>query len=240
MRIKPKWFAVIVYAGSTVVLSAVLFLLVTSITPYLLSAYGFTLLAATVLFGTVFYFLSDGKRSFREFPANAPYGYIAIQYLVIECALAAVMWILSEAMWLEIKYFVAAEIVLAVIFGVRFAVAFGAMKYVAGGEHARTADAARWRSLTLELQTLQKRAARGSPEEHALKRLTEAARFSDPLSRPETAVIDAQIEAAVSSIRHELECVNENKLSSQRLSEAATRTERLMEERSMCLRDVKR
>lgn len=240
MRMKPKWFATIVYGASVAVLSAVLFLMRVSSSPYFLLAYGFTLLAATTLFGVIFYYLSDEKRSFREFPANAPYGYIAIQYLIIECVLAAAMWFIGGATQLPVKYFIAAEVVLAVIFGVRFAVAFGAKSYVAGGEQARAQDAGRWRALTAELQALQKQAAPGSPEAQSLKRLAEAVRFSDPIGLPETDALDAQIADAVAAIRRELNRAPGGKAGGQELAKAVARSERLLEERGALLRSKKR
>jgi len=240
MRMKPKWFAAVVYGTSVVVLSAVLFSLIVSRSAYFLLAYGFTLLAATTLFGVIFYYLSDGKRSFREFPANAPYGYIAIQYLIIECVLAAAMWFIGGATQLPVKYFIAAEVVLAVIFGVRFAVAFGAKSYVAGGEQARAQDAGRWRALTAELQALQKQAAPGSPEAQSLKRLAEAVRFSDPIGLPETDALDAQIADAVAAIRRELNRAPGGKAGGQELAKAVARSERLLEERGALLRSKKR
>ena len=239
MRMKPKWFAAIVYVLSAAILSAVLFVLVPSPSEYFLAAYAFTLLAATVLFGMIFYYLSDGKRSFREFPANAPYGYIAIQYLIFECVVAAGMWLLGALAGLPIKYFYAAETVLAVIFGVRFAVAFGAKSYVAGGEEKRAADAGKWRALTAELQALSKLAYPNAPEAQALKRLAEAARFSDPIGLNETAALDQQIEEAASAIRGELNRAG-GKPAGPECGKAIARAERLLEERGALLRSKKR
>lgn len=240
MRMQPKWFATIVYLTTVAVLSALLFLLNVSRTSYFLLAYGFTLLAATTLFGVIFYYLSGGKRSFREFPANAPYGYIAIQYLIIECALAAAMWFIGGATNLPVKYFIAAEVVLAVIFGVRFALAFGAKRYTAGGEQARAQDAGRWRALTAELQALLRQAAPDSAEAQSLKRLAEAVRFSDPIGLPETDALDAQISDAVTAIRREMDRAPGGKAGGQELTKAVLRAQKLLDERGALLRSKKR
>ena len=93
MKIKAKWVAAIVYAASIVLLSVILFILVEE-NDYFWVTYWFTFAAATVVFAVIFYYLSDAKRTFKEFPANAPYAYVALQYLVAEVVLAAGMWLI--------------------------------------------------------------------------------------------------------------------------------------------------
>lgn len=240
MRIKAKWVAALVYAAAVVLLSGIAFALIKE-TDYFWVTYGFTLAAASVLFGVIFYYLSDADRTFKQFPANAPYAYVAIQYLIAEVVLAAALWLICAATGLKLKYFISAELVLALVFGIRLVLAFGAKKYVVEGEAANEERYQTWRSLAGDIQALQRQAeALSTATQAALRRLYEAARYSDPIGRAETAALDTQIRDAISALRYELGQPDAAQpAAAERIAQIAARAERLIEERNDRLKTAK-
>lgn len=241
MKIKAKWVAAIVYAVSAALLSVILFVLVEENDLFWIT-YWFTLAAATVVFAVIFYYLSDAKRTFKEFPANAPYAYVALQYLVAQAVLAAGMWLICSATGLKLKYFISAELVLALVFGIRLVLAFGTKKYVVESEKTADAKYQGWQSLTMELKALQTKAdslpqeAR-VPAAAALNRLFEALRYSDPVGSPEVAALEEQVRDAVGALRYELGQFDYDAAQSlKRVLRLAENAERLVAERGSRLK----
>ncbi len=239
MKIKAKWIAAIVYAVSVVLVSGILFSLIEE-NDYFWVTYAFTLVALSVVFAVIFYYLSDAKRTFKQFPANAPYAYVALQYLAAEAILAAAMWLICEATGLKLKYFVSAELVLALIFGIRLVLAFGSKKYVVDAEKSADVKYQGWQSLTTELKALQTRAdllPQGALASAAINHLYEAARYADPVGSPESAGLEVQIRDAVSALRYELGQLSaEDAQSIDRVLKVAQNTERLIAERDSALK----
>lgn len=239
MKIKAKWIAAIVYAVSVVLVSGILFSLIEE-NDYFWVTYVFTLIALSVVFAVIFYYLSDAKRTFKQFPANAPYAYVALQYLAAEAILAAAMWLICVATDLKLKYFVSAELVLALVFGIRLVLAFGSKKYVVDAEKTADVKYQGWQSLTTELKALQTRAdalPQGARAVAAINRLYEAARYADPVGSPESAALEAQIRDAVSALRYELGQVSaEDAQSIDRVLKVAQNAERLIAERDSALK----
>lgn len=208
MKIKAKWIAAIVYVVSITLISIILFSLIEE-NDYFWVTYWFSLAALTVLFSVLFYYLSDAKRTFKEFPANAPYAYVALQYLAAQAVLAAAMWVICSATGLKLKYFISAELVLALVFGIRLVLAFGSKRYVTEGERTADAKYQGWQALASEIGALRSKAeslpqGMRIPAAGALDRLHEAVRYADPVGTPEVASLEQQIHDALSALRYEL------------------------------------
>lgn len=208
MKIKAKWIAAIVFAVSILLISVIVFSLVEE-NDYFWVTYWFSLAALAVLFTVLFYYLSDAKRTFRQFPANAPYAYVALQYVAAQAVLAAGMWIICSITGLKLKYFVSAELVLALIFGIRLVLAFGSKRYVTEGERTADEKYQGWQALVSEIGTLQTRTeslpqGMRIPAADALSRLYEAARYADPVGTPEVAALEQQVRDALSALRFEM------------------------------------
>ncbi len=241
MKIKAKWIAAIVYAVSVALVSGILFSLIEE-NDYFWVTYFFTLVALSVVFAVIFYYLSDAKRTFKQFPANAPYAYVALQYLAAEAILAAAMWLICEATGLKLKYFISAELVLALYFGIRLVLAFGSKKYVVDAEKTADVKYQGWQSLTTQIKALQTKTdllpqeARASASA-AINRLYEAARYADPVGSSESAGLETQIHDAISALRYELGQVSaEDAQSADRVLKVAQNAERLIAERDSALK----
>ncbi|MEA5048571.1 MAG: hypothetical protein VB034_08200 [Eubacteriales bacterium] len=208
MKIKAKWIAAIVFAVSIILISIILFSLVEE-NDYFWVTYWFSLAALTVLFAVLFYYLSDAKRTFRQFPANAPYAYVALQYAAAQAILAAGMWVICSVTGLKLKYFVSAELLLMLVFGIRLVLAFGSKRYVTEGERTADEKYQGWQTLVSEAGALRTRAeslpqGMRIPVADALSRLYEAVRYADPAGTPEVADLEQQIRDTLSALRFEI------------------------------------
>lgn len=209
MKMSAKLAAVIVFVIAIVLLSVISFVLLEE-TDYFWVTYGFTLAAVSLLFGVILYYLSDKERSLKEFPANAPYAYMAIQYIVIEVVLAAAFGIIGGLMGLKIIYYICAELVLALIYGIRIVLAIGAKSAVIGLETKVAVKTQNWKLLASDVQAIQAKVGLLAPEIRTelsglLNRLLEAVRFSDPMSIESFSVLESQISQDVSAIGLEVE-----------------------------------
>jgi len=244
MKISAKWVAAIVYVVAVVIVSAVMFLLINE-TDYFWVTYFFTLAAATLLFALFFHFMGDKNRTFREFPANAPYAYIAIQYLVIEVMLAVVFCIFG-AFGLRIRFFISAELILALVYGIRLVVAIGAKKEVIGLESDAGVKSKNWQMVAVSVQAI-KTKAEGLKEDvrsgavKILNKLYEDIRYSDPISNGNVSIIETQIHGGIAAVENEIDRLlagQSNDLGG--LNAAAASVGRLLEERNSNLKANKR
>jgi len=208
MKNKAQWITTMVFFLVVVVVSLVAFWLLKE-TAYFWITYLFTLLAGSVLFVVLLYYLNDGKRTMREFPANAPYAYIALQYGAIEIGMAAVFCVIGIT-GLSTAYFICAEILLALVYGVRMVAAFGAKQAVLHPERAAKIKTANWQMVAADVQAMQGKAG-AMPSgirteiEKALQKLYDAVRYSDPMSEESVAVIERQIREKIASVGLKLE-----------------------------------
>lgn len=211
MKNKAQLLTTVVFGIALVVLSAIAFWLLNE-TAYFWVTYAFTLVAGGLLYGVLMYYLSDGKRTMREFPANAPYAYIAIQYAVIEIVLAAVFCLISGT-GLSVIYFICAELILALVYGIRIVIALGAKQAAMQPEHTAKIKTKSWQMVAADVQSIQQRTGMiSSPElragiEKALQRLCDAVRYSDPMSDDSVAVLEGQIREGISAVGSELDRV---------------------------------
>lgn len=237
MKITAKLIATIVFVITVVLLSVIAFLLLEE-TDYFWVTYAFTLAAALLFFTVIFYYLSDKNRTIREFPANAPYAYIAIQYIVIEVILAAAFCLIGGLIGLDIIYYVCAELVLALVFGIRMVLAFGAKTAVMGVEYSARANTQSWQMIAADIQATQAK-SEALPVEirtevsQTLRSLYEAIRYSDPVSYDSLSVIENQIRQGIANTGDEVDrLLNGQSNDMSKIKTAVNAVERLIEDRN--------
>ena len=244
MKINAKLTAAIVFIITVTVLSVIAFLLLEE-TDYFWVTYSFTLVAAIVFFLVLVYYLRDKKRTFKEFPANAPYAYVAIQYIIFEVILAAVFCLFGGLAGLDIIYFVSAEIILALIFGIRMVLAFGAKKMVMDVENTASVKTKNWQMYTSDMQAAYSSVQR-FPEtirneaSKILSKAFEAVRYADPVSNPSLSALESRIQKGISDIGEEAERLATGKSSDiGKLRNSVIELEKLIEERNSRMKTLK-
>lgn len=245
MKASAKLIATVVFVIAAVLLSIIAFLLLEE-TDYFWVTYAFTLAAASLLFAVALYYLSDKNRTFREFPANAPYAYVAIQYAVAEAILAAAFCLIGGLTGLKIIYFVCAELVLALVFGIRIVLAFGAKAAVMDVENTARKNTQSWGMIAADVRAIQSRSEALPLETRAevsriLHRLFEAVRYSDPVSDNSLSVIESQMRQGIANIGEEIDrLLNGQYADTDKTKAAANAVERLIEDRNNRVKILKK
>lgn len=172
----------------------------------------FMFLGYAAIYGTVMFYLYDGEASFKEYPANYPLIHIAIVYSIAQILLVIAFIILNAMLenGIQLRYYWAAELLLLLIFGIRYAIYNSGRKYSVNLEKKTTAKVIGIRMMTEKCMRVQQMVQELPTEtredaSRAVRSLEEKVRYSDPMSDDSLMAMDYDIERGIDQVAVEVE-----------------------------------
>jgi hypothetical protein len=188
--INTKGYIILICAIIATVLFALL--LVLPITALVIVAYLFSMLAVALFcFGMLAMFKNK-----QAYPWFVAFPKTIVRYMVLQFIMSAFFVILElTAEWtIPITWFVLLHIVLLAFFAIILIVLYGGKDIIDKRGQEVKEKVTTWRFLHADAESLMRKFPDNAP---ALKKVVDALRYSDPMSHPQLAVYDEQIQRAL-------------------------------------------
>lgn len=200
----------------------------------------FMLLGYLAIYGTVMFYFYDGTKAFKEFPANYPLIRIAIEYSVFQILLVIVVSIINAVLpaGVKMRYYLALELALLLIFGVRYAIYNGGRKYSVELERQTKAKVTSIRVMTDKCNQVQQMVQDlpGSVQTEAgrlVRTMEEKVRYSDPMIHESLVGMDYDIERCIDEVATEVQrLLSESSQDLTRLRRKVTEVNNLIDTRN--------
>jgi len=172
----------------------------------------FMLLGYAAIYATVMFYLSDGKTSFKEYPANYPLIHVAIVYSISQIAFVILVAIINAFLekGVSMRLYLAVELVLLLIFGISYAVHNSARKYSVNLETQTKAKVFAMRMLVDKCERIQQIVQElpsdvRSDASRVVRTMEEKVRYSDPMSDDSLMAMEYDIERGIDQVAAEVE-----------------------------------
>ena len=159
------------------------------------------------IYGTVMFYLYSGDQTKKEFPLNYPLIHVAVTYCIAQIVLVVVFVILNAILenGVKIRIYAAFEILLLVVFGVRYAIYNSGRKYSANLEKNTQAKVMNIRFMMDKGAQVQQM-AQELPDAIAMevskmvRTMEEKIRYSDPMIPESLAIMDYDIDKCIDEV----------------------------------------
>ena len=200
------------FAAAFVLLIIAAFLLFQPTSAFFWISVLFLFFGYVAIYGTVMFYLSDERKTLKEFPANYPMIHVAVTYCIAQIVLVIIFVILNAVLenGVKIRYYAAFEIILLVVFAVRYALHNSNRKYVAGLEKTTEAKVMNIRIMVDKCSQVQQM-TQDLPGEirmeasRLVRTMEDRMRYSDPVTPESLAMMDYDIDRCIEEVAMEVQ-----------------------------------
>lgn len=200
------------FAAALVVLLIVAFLIFDISSGFFWVSALFMFLGYLAIYATVMFYLSDGRTSFKEYPANYPLIHVAIVYSIAQIVMVIALAVINSFLknGLSMRIYLAIELVLLLIFGISYAVHNSARQYSVNLETSTKAKVSAIRMMTDKCMRVQQMVQELPLEirtdaSREVRAMEEKVRYSDPMSHESLMAMDYDIERGIDQVAVEVE-----------------------------------
>lgn len=172
----------------------------------------FLLFGYAAIYATVMFYLSDQGKTVRDFPTNYPLIHLAVTYCIAQVILVVVFLILNAVLknGIKIRYYAAVEIVLLVVFAVRYALHNSGRKYAVELEQKTQAKVMNYRVLMDKAAQVQQMAQNLDASirmdvRGLVRTMEEKIRYSDPMTPESLLIMDYDIDKSIDEVALEIQ-----------------------------------